>query len=105
MPGAGNQSPYANGATGVSVAHNLGYAPSFSAYTTVPVVQTSGFPPVTAWNQQFPAFGSDSNLMSYNLQCGTDSTYIYFVDFWGNNGNTAPVQSFSVTYYLFTTTT
>lgn len=102
IPGTGNQSPFATGATGLTVVHNLGYIPAFSAYVFVPVVAVAGQPPVSSWNQSFPAITSDANQMTYNLQCGTDAANIYFVDFWANNGNTAPVQAFSVTYYLFT---
>lgn len=104
IPGTGNQSPFATGSTGITVPHNLGYIPAFQAFVFVPVVAVGGQPPVSTWNQTFPTVTADSNQMTYNLQCGTDSTNIYFVDFWANNGNTCPVQAFSVTYYLFTTT-
>lgn len=104
IPGTGNQSPFAAGATGLTIAHNLGFAPAFHAYALVPIVPVGGFPPVSVWNQAFPTGGADASGMTYNLQCGTDANNIYFVDFWSNNSNSAPVSSFSVTYYLYAST-
>jgi hypothetical protein len=105
IPGVGSVQP--GGASGyqhITVNHNLGYIPAFSAYAVIPLDPSAGLP-ISTWNQAFPAGGNDANGVFYNLQCGTDINNIYFTDFWSTSfGRPAAIQSFSVTYYLFTTT-
>lgn len=111
IAGIGSQPINQQGILTETVAHNLGYIPSFQAFTVAYSVTSAGNPSPLPHNVSVQISSGniviyDSNNVTYELFVGVDDTNIYFGNFWNTFNNVSPeaVQDVVISYLLFTTT-